>query len=972
MKHILFTKLAQLPACDPEGRQLPTLYNRMFSLVRQFCNGGDDSKETALGALLLNKLPVRVRSQIYDRTSNSHNVTPSELLHLLTDIVRKDSTLFEIEFHTRRSIEAKNVDYGFHSTTRSVRPPSNGTITRSTEKQHNPKKTGKSCPYCKSAFHGAMDCNVFTTTKQRWAQTKVLRLCHNCLSSAHITRECPSKYSCRYCSQRHHSSLCRQFEHQSPLRNLPSRLSSTTTNNQAKKDQQQHFRPSKLNSHTISVAEPTPERAPVADISERMKQDATNPATITYSSSQLLATASPTSQAALMCAKVSLFNPSDPSKSIAVTAFLDSGSSKSYITDEVADRLNLDTITMEDIVVSTFGSTSSLKLKCGNHNVGMVTTKGPKHLQVKSVPTITGNLLQIQINQKVSSGNFTFSQCKPSILIGNDYFWDVVLSDDFFYRRLPNGYRLLHTTIGDVIINEALDFNHVNAYTSVISNETDLDNPRHHDELCELVSNFWKLETTGITDDPTKSDDDECLNYFNDTITYDQRQNRYFVKLPFKSDPAQLPNNFSLAFSRLRSQVKSLQQRPDYLEKYHAVIKNQAELGIIEEVPSDHLSKPSHYLSHHGVVKKDGNDIKIRCVYDGSAKVTGQSSLNDILYRGPVLLPDLTGILLRSRFQKILISSDIEKAFLMVGLNEESRDFTRFLWLKDPSRLLGRGNIITYRFTRVPFGLVSSPFLLAGTIHYHLSSTATPLSHGILRNTYVDNVFQGVNTIEEGQEFYKLSKKLFQRAGMNLRAYVSNSRELNKYFETNEHCKASETQKLLGLQWNTVNDTIFIRLPDQPTSDIRWTNRKVLKCIASIYDPLGLISPTVLIGKLFLQSLWKIELSWDELIPAKYVANWKRITSSWNSPGLCVPRRLFNEDENTEVEYDLHVFTDASAAAYCATAYIVQKRNNGSSSASLIMSKSRLAPLNHAITIPRLELAAMMIGSNYSPSSYKT
>ncbi|VDO89898.1 unnamed protein product, partial [Haemonchus placei] len=198
---------------------------------------------------------------------------------------------------------------------------------------------------------------------------------------------------------------------------------------------------------------------------------------------------------------------------------------------------------------------------------------------------------------------------------------------------------------------------------------------------------------------------------------------------------------------------------------------------------------------------------------------------------------------------------------------------------------------------------------------------------------------------------------------MNLRAYVSNSMELNKYFETNEHCKASETQKLLGLQWNTVHDTIFIRLPDQPTSDIRWTKRKVLKCIASIYDPLGLLSSTVLIGKLFLQSLWKIELSWDELIPAEYVANWKRITSSCNSLGLCVPRRLFDEDENIEVEYDLHVFTDASAAVYCASAYIVRRRINGSSSASLIMSKSRLAPLNHAITIPRFELAAMMIGS---------
>ncbi|XGW33968.1 hypothetical protein V3C99_018033, partial [Haemonchus contortus] len=226
---------------------------------------------------------MRSRRSSATYSLQSYALTPSELIHLLTDIVRKDSTLFKIEFHTRRSVDAKNIDYEFHSTTRSVRPPSNDTITRSTEKQHILKKTGKSCPYCKSASHGAMDCNVFTTMKQRWAQTKILRLCHNCLSSAHITRECPSKYSCQYCSQRHHSSLCRQFEHQPLLRNLPSRLS-TTTNNQAKNDQQQHFCPSKLNSHTISFAEPTPECVPVAVISERMKQDATNPAATTYQS----------------------------------------------------------------------------------------------------------------------------------------------------------------------------------------------------------------------------------------------------------------------------------------------------------------------------------------------------------------------------------------------------------------------------------------------------------------------------------------------------------------------------------------------------------------------------------------------------------------------------------------------------------------------------------------------------------------
>ncbi|KAL6730066.1 hypothetical protein Aduo_001062 [Ancylostoma duodenale] len=101
IKHVLYPKLAELTACDPEGRNFHTLYNRMFALFRQFANGNDDSKETGLGAILLNKLSLRVRSKIYDKTANSHNLSSSELRHLLTNIVRKDTTLHEMSYHAR-------------------------------------------------------------------------------------------------------------------------------------------------------------------------------------------------------------------------------------------------------------------------------------------------------------------------------------------------------------------------------------------------------------------------------------------------------------------------------------------------------------------------------------------------------------------------------------------------------------------------------------------------------------------------------------------------------------------------------------------------------------------------------------------------------------------------------------------------------------------------------------------------------
>ncbi|VDM69867.1 unnamed protein product [Strongylus vulgaris] len=65
-------------------------------------------------------------------------------------------------------------------------------------------------------------------------------------------------------------------------------------------------------------------------------------------------------------------------------------------------------------------------------------------------------------------------------------------------------------------------------------------------------------------------------------------------------------------------------------------------------------------------MEKNDKDLKIRCVYNGSAKMKGSLCLNEALYRGPVLLPDLVDILICTGLCEILISSDIEKAFFMV------------------------------------------------------------------------------------------------------------------------------------------------------------------------------------------------------------------------------------------------------------------------------------------------------------------
>ena len=51
--------------------------------------------------------------------------------------------------------------------------------------------------------------------------------------------------------------------------------------------------------------------------------------------------------------------------------------------------------------------------------------------------------------------------------------------------------------------------------------------------------------------------------------------------------------------------------------------------------------------------------------------------LNDCLYRGPITLPDLCGVLLRLRTYVIVILADVEKAFLQIGIQKQDRDVTR-------------------------------------------------------------------------------------------------------------------------------------------------------------------------------------------------------------------------------------------------------------------------------------------------------
>ena len=227
-----------------------------------------------------------------------------------------------------------------------------------------------------------------------------------------------------------------------------------------------------------------------------------------------------------------------------------------------------------------------------------------------------------------------------------------------------------------------------------------------NDLLKPNVDEFWKLETIRIKEPVNDCGDDEAIQNFYDTVR--MSNGRYEVTWPWKEENPQLPDNYQLALGRLNSLLRRIQGNPELLEKYDNIIKDELEKEIIEKV-NDETEEgcKKHYIPHHAVNTPDRKTTKVRIVYNASTKAKkGCKSLNEYLYRGPVILEDLCGLLLRFRTHKVALTADIEKAFLQVGLQPADRDVTRFLWLKDPTKPPTKDNLQIYRFTRVPFGVI--------------------------------------------------------------------------------------------------------------------------------------------------------------------------------------------------------------------------------------------------------------------------
>ena len=418
---------------------------------------------------------------------------------------------------------------------------------------------------------------------------------------------------------------------------------------------------------------------------------------------------------------------------------------------------------------------------------------------------------------------------------------------------------------------------------------------------------------------------------------------------------------------------KRLQIDEKYFNDYKNFIDDIIQHGEAEEVAASQVNTAySWYIPHHGVYhpKKPG---KIRVVFDCSARYNGVS-LNDYLLSGPDLNNSLIGVLCRFRQENVAFMGDIERMFHQFKVNIEHRDYLRFLWWKDGDL---KSEPTVYRMKVHLFGASSSP----GCANYGMKKIAVDnqkdfgieVSNFIIKDFYVDDGLKSAKTTPDAIQLIHDARQMLARGNLRLHKFISNSREVIESIPNSERAKGITSlnlsfedlpiERALGIEWCMESDHFQFRFNLKSKSA---TRRGILSTVASVYDPLGLLSPYTLKGKQILQQMCKENCGWDEPLSEELRPKWEQWIQEL--PLLsdihidrCVKPAGFGNISVAE----LHHFSDASFCGYGQCSYLRIINEDGQVHCSLLMGKARVAPLK-VVTIPRLELTAALVSVKIS------
>ncbi|EGT58285.1 hypothetical protein CAEBREN_32653 [Caenorhabditis brenneri] len=935
----LWNKLMSLPQAKDTPQSLRSVHNKINAIIHSLRAHGD-IEALNFQSLIKDKIPEAILREVLK--AKPKNTTA--LLEALDDCI----TIEELTHrsHHKPEKEEKSI---FSAKT-------------SQTNQRN-KQNKKNCRFCNKNNHSTHECRTVATLQKRrdYIQNHMLRF--NCMNTGHASKDC-TRPPCRKCNTRHNVAICpkRHNDNKSPhQKNDPKNGYQNQNKNQKQNYQQNNSynsRNQSQNSQNDNKGKPQVEKQ---NQTRQGSQGQSNQNKNRVNNYHLNA-----DNTSLMIGNAPILL-NDQIDTIPV--MFDSGADQSFILEEYAEKMNMKVIeTGIEVDLTVFGQEKA-PIKANKVEFEIITNsdnESPIKIQALTIPKITDIFDPIEFSKEEKQFmkqknlkiiNITKPET-PVALIGCDKFWELVTMEE--NSKLPSGRFIISTHIGPIVCgkpdNEKLATN-THALIARIKQK------KEEPPIETSLEQYFEINNIGITGEESDPTNEELMEDFLKNVKINPESNRIVVPLPWKNGQREkLANNKEVAFCRLRQLYSSSQKKNDWNHIIDIFVKME-ENDIIEDVYND--PNVGYYHPYGIVYNKSSNTTKRRAVFDASSKKSGEISLNNALHQGPSFIPEIPGTLLRMRVGKYVMSSDIEKAFHAVEINENDRDALRFFWLKDPTKPPTNENLRIMKFKRLPFGVNCSPYLLSMAILYGIRQAGAPeeIIKAIEKMCYVDNLFILTDDKEKLPQMYTDIKYYFQKIGMNIREFSVNYPET--FLKEEDKAKNLDNVKILGYLFDLNNDTLEVRKPElkynENTNPI-MSKQVLVSEITSIFDPLQYFAPLYYDGKQILRSVSDGTIKWKQLTSRESVSDTIRYLMKINESTLKF-RRDIGIKINEPVE--IAVFTDASENTYGACLYLKANdaENTGQYKIHLMIAKQRIAPKIKTLTIPRLELLGILIGT---------
>lgn len=632
-----------------------------------------------------------------------------------------------------------------------------------------------------------------------------------------------------------------------------------------------------------------------------------------------------------------------------VRCIIDSGAMTSYITQDCAKRLGL------------------TRRKCNFETVGL----GGKSVQNHGLATCSikprdrsGPVLSTDAVIVTNiAGNL------PTMPLSNEIkhkYRNLLLADPLFYKPAPIDMLLAADLFPYIYDGQKVDphekgmpvaMNSIFGY--VISGQTVLDKSADNASFCafsmnldQVIQSFWEVENIP-SDRPKNPDDVMAEELFAKEHSRDDT-GKFTVKYPF-GPSCELGESRLQAERRLNNLESKLERDSELKTEYHKFMQEYQDLGHMTRVGEIQDVDSKYIIPHFCILKPSSTTTKLRVVFDASSKTSNSESLNSIVLPGPKLQADLNQILINFRLFQVCLTSDICKMYRMIELEGSQRPYQHILWRSSPDQ-----PIQVFELNTVTYGVASSPYLAIKVLHTLAEDEMMrfPRAAEVLKKAFfMDDFLWSVDTIEEAVSLQEELIALLNSGGFMLRKWASNRsqvlqqlpeehRETPIQFDDDKNLSI----KVLGLQWLPANDSFSFTT--SPTNAV-VSKRTVLSQIGRLFDPLGYVAPCIFYAKCFMQKLWAQHLDWDQSLPADLEAQWQTYVKEL--PLL------------SQVQHDRHAmipqhtncqilgFCDASSLGIASTVYLRTVNRAGDCKVSLLIAKSKVAPLN-TVSIPRLEL----------------